>query len=350
MTRATIADVAARAGVSKSTVSHALSGKRPISVETRTRIQQAIDELGYQPHPIAQRLAGGRTRTVGFVFPLFAPHITGLEMKFITGAANIINQADYAFLLLTHPQPDSSHVKQFMQSGLVDGFILMQVHLTDPRVELLRQAALPFVLVGRCADNSGLTYVDLDINQAMTVCVDHLAGLGHQTIAYLHQDAPDFGFAARALHSFSVVCQQHQLTPISQPCTLSSASGAAAMQTVLEQHPETTAVIIWNDTAAWGAVQAAQAHGRRIPQELSLICFEFAAISNLLPFKPTVVDIHAEKIAAQAASMMIALLQNDWPLERSQVLLAPTLIIGDSTAPPPEQALGDNLPGLAKEV
>jgi len=96
--RTTIADVAERVGVSKSTVSHALSGKRPISEKTRERIFQVIEELGYQPHPVAQRLAGGQTRTIGFVFPLYSPQIAGLEMKFITGAANVINQADDAFM------------------------------------------------------------------------------------------------------------------------------------------------------------------------------------------------------------------------------------------------------------
>ncbi|MDV7399869.1 LacI family DNA-binding transcriptional regulator, partial [Arthrospira platensis SPKY1] len=84
MKRVTIADVAVRAGVSKSTVSHALSGKRPISAATRRRIQQAVDQLGYHPNPVAQRLAGGRTQTIGYVFPLYAPQIASLEMKFIT--------------------------------------------------------------------------------------------------------------------------------------------------------------------------------------------------------------------------------------------------------------------------
>jgi len=330
--RATIADVAARAGVSKSTVSHALSGKRPISAKTRQRIQQAINELGYRPNPVAQRLATGQSRTIAFVFPLLSPKIAGLEMKFITGAANVINQAEYAFLLLTQLDHDSENLARFAQSGLVDGFILMQVQMHDVRVEMLKQEGIPFVLVGRCADNTGLAYVDVDIDQSMRQCVDHLTGLGHRSIAYLHQDSPDFGFMIRALDGFAAACRHHHLSPITYSCNLSPESGQAALNSLLDQHPETTAVIVWNDTAALGTVQAAQARGLKIPDDLSLICFDYSTISNLIPFKPTVLDIRGEVIAANAAQLMVNLLAGKL-LEQSQVLIPPEFIVGDSTAP-----------------
>ena len=82
MKRPTIAEVAKKAGVSRSTVSYALSNKRPISEDTRKRIQQAIDELGFRPNPVAKRLASGENgRNIGFVLPLkeTRPEMTGLE-------------------------------------------------------------------------------------------------------------------------------------------------------------------------------------------------------------------------------------------------------------------------------
>ncbi len=334
MKRATIADVAARAGVTKSTVSHALSGKRPVSEETRQRIYQAISELGYHPHPVAQRLAGGRTRTIGFVYPLYAPQITGLEIKFITGVANVINQADYAFLLLTHSSRSSDNLQRLIQVGLVDGFILMQVHMHDPRVELLRRIGLPFVLVGRCADNDGLIYVDLDVDHAVAQCVDYLVGLGHHSLAYLHQDAPDFGFAVRALQSFNAACRRHSLSPVTRVSGILPEDGEMAMNELLAQHPDTTGVIAWSDTAAWGAARAVETQGLRVPDDISIICFDYSAISNLVPFKPTVVDIRAEEMATQAARMLIQLLEDE-PLAERQILITPRFLIGGSTAPPP---------------
>jgi DNA-binding LacI/PurR family transcriptional regulator len=334
--RATIADVAIRVGVSKSTVSHALSGKRPISEETRQRVFQAIEALGYRPHPVAQRLAGsGHTLTIGFVYPLYAPRVADLEMQFITGAANVINQANYAFLLLTHPQQNSDHLERFAQSGLVDAFILMQVHLHDPRVDMLKEAKIPFVLVGRCADNTGLPYVDADIEHSLSQCVDHLTELGHRSIAYLHQDAPEFGFTISALRGFSEACRRRHVSPVTQPCNLTLESGEAALNALLDQHPDVTAVIVWNDIATLGVVQAAQNRGLHIPNDLSLICFDYTTISNRVSFKPTVIDIRGETIAAQAAQMMIDLLEGNLPTQ-SQVLIKPTFIHGDSTAPAPQ--------------
>ncbi len=330
MKRVTIADVAAQAGVSKSTVSHALSGKRPISIATRERIQHAIDSLGYSPNPVAQRLAGGRSKTIGYVFPLYTNHIAGLEMKFIASTANEINQADYAFMLLTHPADDVDSLHQFAVRGLVDGFILMQIRLDDPRVDLLQQAGIPFVLVGRCADNRDLSYVDVNLVSAMDQCLDHLSDLGHQHIAYLHQDAPELGFTQRAQQAFFEGCEQHGVDPLVYPCRLSFDSGAAAMATLLEQHPEVTAVITWNNTVAWGAIDVAETRGVRIPGDLSIISFGHSNFTYPARLPLSVVDIHPEEMAAQAAQLLLQKLDGE-PVE-SQRLIKPTLILRQSTA------------------
>lgn len=330
MKRITISDVAAQAGVSKSTVSHALSGKRPISAATRERIQQAIDALGYQPNPVAQRLAGGRTKTIGYVFPLYAPQIAGLEMKFIASTANEINLANYAFMLLTHPADDVDNLRRFASSGLVDGFILMQVRLEDARVQFLQQAGIPFVLVGRCADNFGLTYVDIDLAHAMTECLTHLTELGHHTIAYLHQDAGDFGFMYRAQREFLSACEEKNVTSFAYPSKLSYESGADAMSALLQQHPEATAVITWNNTVAWGAIDVAQANGRSIPHDLSIISYGHSSLPYASRIPLTVVDIHPEQLAATAARLLLNKLEGDQ--DDSQVLLESTLIVRESTA------------------
>jgi DNA-binding LacI/PurR family transcriptional regulator len=333
MKRVTISDVAAQAGVSKSTVSHALSGKRPISPATRQRIHQAIENLGYQPNPVAQRLAGGQTKTIGYVFPLYAPHIAGLEMKFIASTANEINQANYAFMLLTHPAEDVDSLRRFVSSGLVDGLILMQIRLEDPRVQLLQQTGIPFVLVGRCADNRGLAYVDIDLAHAMSQCVTHLTELGHQHIAYLYQDAHDFGFVFRAQREFLAACTTQNVTALAYPSALSYESGAAAMSTLLQEHPEVTAVITWNNTVAWGAIDVAVANDRHIPDDLSIISFGHSSISYVPRVPLTVIDIHPELLAAKAAQLLLEKLTGEG--SDSQVLLNSTLIVRESTAVAP---------------
>lgn len=331
MKRVTIADVAVRAGVSKSTVSHALSGKRPISAATRRRIQQAVDQLGYHPNPVAQRLAGGRTQTIGYVFPLYAPQIASLEMKFITSTANVINAADYAFMMLTHPIHDVDSLQRFVASGLVDGFILMQVQLEDPRVRLLQRTRTPFVLVGRCADNDGVTFVDLDIAVAMARCVEYLTDLGHLSIAYLHQEDMAFGFVFRAYNELIAACGRCGAVPYTLACDAAETCGAQAMERLLERYPEVTAVVAWNSTVAWGVIQAAQENGLEVPRDLSVIAFGDAGLTPQAALQLTMLDIRPEPMAAQAAQMLLATLANA-PLPESQILIAPELLVRDSTA------------------
>ncbi len=332
MKRATISDVAAYAGVTKSTVSHALSGKRPVSAETRARIERAIEALNYRPHPVAQRLATGHSRAIGFVYPLYGPEFSGLEMKFIAGAASVINQADYAFVLLTPPDRRGDNLTRFIQSGLFDGVILMQVRLHDPRVEALRRVGLPFVLIGRCQDNAGLTFIDLDIDQALRLCVTHLVELGHRHLAYLRLDDPDLGFAVRAAQAYTAACQAHGLAVEMLACGLTAESGAQATAALLARRPEITGLIIWNDSAALGALQAAQASGRRVPADLSVICFDRSLIGHVTSLQPTAIDIRPREMAAEAARLLLAQLSAA-AAAPAQVLLAPQLLVGETTAP-----------------
>lgn len=329
MKRATIADVAARAGVSRSTVSYALSNKRPISEETRLRIQQAIEELGFRPDPTAQRLASGeKSRNIGFVLPLVAPEMTGLEMKFIAGASRVINQADYAFILLAHSDRNPENLVRFAQSGLVDGFILLEVYMHDARVEMLQREGIPFVLVGRCANNNGLHYVDVDIEAGMEQVLNHLTGLGHRAMVYLYKDDPDYGFSARALQEYISACRRYGIPPITQPCELSPEAGEIAMYRVLGQHPQVTAALVWSDIPTVGVVQAIQNCGCRIPDEFSIICQEHSIIANLATFLPSIIDIRGDELASQAAQMMIDMLENK-PIAQPQVLIPPKLIRGN---------------------
>jgi DNA-binding LacI/PurR family transcriptional regulator len=328
--RPTIADVAKKAGVSRSTVSYALSNKRPISEETRQRIQDTIDELGYRPNATAKRLASReKSRNIGFVLPLVAPEMTGLELKFIAGASRVINQADYSFILLAHPDRNPDNLLKFASSGLVDGFILMEIMMHDERVELLQKESIPFVLVGRCEDNTGLTYVDVDIAQAMDDSFQHLTSQDHKSIAYLYKDDNEYGFSVRALREYQAVCVRFNTTPILQSCGLSPDDGEASMNRLLDQYPEVTAAIVWSDIPAVGAIQAVQSRGLQIPNDFAFICQEHSIISDLTTFVPAILDIRADEMAAQAAEYMIDILE-DRAIENPQMLFPPKLILDDA--------------------
>ncbi|HRA65869.1 MAG TPA: substrate-binding domain-containing protein, partial [Caldilinea sp.] len=175
-------------------------------------------------------------------------------------------------------------------------------------------------------------YVDCHIELGIDRCVEQLTHFGHRQIAFLHQDNLAMGFSARAIRSFADACQHRSLESVYEPCELSFASGEQAMARLLDRRPEITAIIVWNDNAAAGAVEAALARGRRIPADLSLICFNYSSISRLGSLQPTVLDIRAEDVAAQAAHMLICLLSGE-VLSETQVLVEPAFIEGQSIAP-----------------
>ena len=114
------------------------------------------------------------------------------------------------------------------------------------------------------------------------------------------------------------------------------------MEALLQEHPETTGVIVWNDLAAWGANQTAIAAGRRIPTDLSIVCFDQSNISNLVPFHPTVVDVRPEEMSRRAAEMLLAILGGK--SDGEGVLLSPGFMVGaTSGAAPAAHGPGENL-------
>ena len=147
-------DVAEKAGVSLSTVSYVLSGSRPISEATRTHILKVMDELDFHPNAVARALAAKRTRVIAL---LLSPQERGLgfsELEFVRGASEAARAADHHLVLLTEGMESETELAYLKRQGLVDGVILMEVHLQDPRVPLLQKLRLPFSLLGRSEEHT----------------------------------------------------------------------------------------------------------------------------------------------------------------------------------------------------
>ena len=183
--RSTINEVARRAGVAKTTVSHALSGKRPVAPETRERIFAVMRDLQYSPSPVARRLAGSPAHAIALVLPLASPSISDVEVRFIAAIGAVINRRGYTFLTLTSPQVNVDDLRRIVYSGLVDGVVLMRIQVRDERVKLLKDGNIPFVMIGRTRDNKGLTYVDLNGETAIGLAVDYLGELGHHAVGFV---------------------------------------------------------------------------------------------------------------------------------------------------------------------
>jgi DNA-binding LacI/PurR family transcriptional regulator len=215
-----MADIARHAGVSLSTVSYALSGKRAISEPTRRRVFAAMSALDFHPHASGRALASRRTRAIALLFPALAKGLSEMRLEFVTSAAEAAAERGYSFLLSTSPADDAD-VLRLLRSGLVDGLILMEIKLRDSRVDLLRDRGYPFALIGHCERNDGLSFVDLDFADAIERAVRHLAELGHRRIAFVNAASGlldvGYGPTARSLAGFERVVAELGLTGRAYP-------------------------------------------------------------------------------------------------------------------------------------
>ncbi len=335
----TIADVAKQADVSVSTVSRILNNKPDVAESTRLRVKQIIDELGFRPHTQAQRLAAGKSRTIAFVHPieyLFAKESLA-DTGFILGAASAAAEESYMFNLVTIPMDENSLIGLY-RSAQVDGTILMEIHLQDWRVDLLRQRNLPFTMVGHCADNSGLSYVDLDFERSVLAAADHLVDLGHRNIGFLTHSAVvrlhQYGPAVRSLRGYEMACEKHGLTPRFAESDVDTDKIHQSTLDMVAKWPELTAIITSTGASVVGVLRAMGECGRRVPDDVSVIPFISDKFSQLITPPLTAIDLPAYSMGHQAARMLIERLQNP-ELEAEQILMPPNLIERGSTAPPP---------------
>jgi DNA-binding LacI/PurR family transcriptional regulator len=332
----TITEVAHAAGVSISTVSRILNGKPDVAEETRRRVQQVIEKLGYTPHAQAQRLAAGRSRTIALLFPLAEHKISfnNLELDFIVGAATAAGKENFFFSFIPEPIT-KTRLLGLYRSSQVDGVILMQIHLQDWRVDILRHHNYPFVMIGRCSDNKDLGFIDLDFEEAVVTVFDYLVELGHQHIALLNFSSAmckqGFGPAVRSLAGYKKAQQKYERPFIYREVEVTAESLFEATLQLLDEQPNLTAIYSPYSSII-GIIRALRQRGRALPDDFSLVAAATDQVAQLMTPPLTTIDFPTHTVGYRAAEMLISKLKQE-PLEADQILLPPQLIIRQSTGP-----------------
>jgi len=327
----TIDDIARLAGVSVSTVSRILNDKPDVARATRQRVKQVMDDLGFSPHSLAQRLAVRRSRSIALVYPL-ADMEGRADVAIFIGKAAFAAEAENYLFSFAAASLTESRLLSLYRSAQVEGVILMEIHMDDWRVEVLKQNNYPFVMIGRCADNTDLSFIDFDFEAAIVMAVDHLVGLGHQRIGFfnsgkLYQDG--YGPAVRcalgyerAREAYPVELRHFEMDNIQEAAAaVLESKVSAVMLGILGTHfglpiPE--------------FLRAVQHLGRRIPEDLSVICLQDDAIAKnmLRPLTSITFDINVA--ADWATHTLINRLEGRYS-EVEQVILPPQLNIREST-------------------
>lgn len=332
----TLDDVAKRAGVSAKTVSRAVNGEKGISETTRERILGLVEEMNYVPHTQAQNLASGKTHSIVLHYPLFSPKLIseGLEMSFVSGIGGEAAQANYYFTLFTG-ELDPRELTRICRASIADGMILMQVRVNDWRVETLRKLHFPFVMIGRCQDNQGLSFVDFDFENAVIDAYSHLVDLGHREIGFLTYppswQQEGLGPAIRAHLGFRQAIRRFGLKPIWYEANLTVESGFSCTTEAVKEYPDITAFVVMHNTVAVGAINAIQSLGRRIPDDYSVVGVALGRESDLILPPLTAIHWYGDQIGQQAAKILINTLTSK-TAKPEQILVQHQIEIRSSTS------------------
>ncbi|MFE7406813.1 LacI family DNA-binding transcriptional regulator [Isoptericola sp. NPDC057559] len=329
---ATIEDVAKAAGVSASTVSYVLSGKRSISAPTRRRVEQAIATLGYRPHAGARALASARTEVIGLMIPLRTGIDVPVIMQFAGGVVTRAREHAHDVLLLT--QDDLEGLERATIGSMVDALVVMDVEADDARIPILTRSRQPSVLVGLPRDASGLSCVDLDFEAAGRLAAQHLAELGHRQVAML--GAPPevvdrhTSYVDRVMRGFAEAAPERGLDAKVVACPGAPAEVARVVDELLAEAPGTTGLFVHNERALPHVLSRLGDAGRSVPDDVSVIalCPEDVALAQRVPM--TAIDLPASTIGSLAVDIVMARLDDGLGAETR--LLSPVLTTRGSTA------------------
>jgi DNA-binding LacI/PurR family transcriptional regulator len=305
--------VAALAGVSVKTVSNVVNGYQHVTESTRTRVQQAIDELNYRPNLVARNLRQGRTDVIALALPeLDLPYFAELARSVIKAAEEI------GWTVLIDQTDGLAEREQLMLGGsfgrLIDGLIFSPITLGADDLERRRDTT-PLVLLGERVYDGPADHVSIDNVAAARVATDHLIGLGRRRIAAIgDQVQPTYQTAhlrlrgyLEALAGAGLPAPPEWRPPVER---YHRADGAAAMHRLLDLPEPPDAVFCFNDLLALGALRTLHERGMRVPQDIAVVGWDDVedgrystpTLTTISPDKQQIASLAVDFLAAQLRS------------------------------------------------
>lgn len=306
--RPTLIDVARLAQVAPSTASRALKESPRISEATRLRVRAAARGLGYQPNRVAQSLRAKTAPFVGIVVPDIG--IT-FYSRFVKGAQEVLEAAGYQALVM-NTEREAGHEEvalRTLEGHQVSGILLAT---SRPKSD---EPRIPTVYFDSLADGGGLARIALANDQGIELLVGHLAGHGHERIAYIG-GPPTFTSGQERLAGFHAAAERHgahnnvAYVEIADSAW-SAESAAAAMARLLALAEPPTAVVASGDTLAMGAIAACRAGGRRVPDDIALVAFDDPVFGALVDPPLTALRRSDYELGRGAAQLLLEGLNGD---------------------------------------
>jgi len=329
-----IQQVAQRAGVSTATVSRVLNGSNKVREKTAEHVRRVIAELNYVPNNSARNLRIGRSELFGLIvsdiknpfFPELIDHFE--ELAAAQGIDVIFTHTNYNSARL------ATCVRRLVERN-VDGIAVMTSEVDEPALELSTQRKVPVVLLNQTRLNRKYRDVMIDYSRGFHEAMQHLTSLGHSNIVFL-TGPQQLSSIQRRQAAFKAAAKKCGVLRGEDQIILGDLrveSGRVAMETLLRRKRPPTAVIAANDLMAVGVLQAANAAGLRVPEDVSIIGFDDLPLAMMMHPPLTSIHLSRREIAAEAFSQLMQLHKHRAPgSPRAPRKVHPRLIVRGSTA------------------
>jgi DNA-binding LacI/PurR family transcriptional regulator len=327
--RATLVDVATRAGVSVALVSIVMRDAPGASTESRERVRRAAQELGYRPDSRARLLRSARSRLIGVVFAV--QH--AFHGDLVSGLYTAADSADYELALsAVTPGRDERRAVATLLQDRCEALILLGPHAPTSYLAELA-ARMPVIVVARPVRQRAVDVIRTDDAAGLGQAVDHLVGLGHTHIA--HIDGGRAPGAAERRRGYRESLKRHGLADAALIVRggLTEDDGATAARALLDTHALPTAVTVFNDRSATGVLDILRRVGIDVPGDMSVVGFDDSRLARLSHIALTTVGQDIQQLAELAVARAAARLDGSVIIER-ELVVPPHLIIRSTTAPP----------------
>jgi DNA-binding LacI/PurR family transcriptional regulator len=328
--RVNIKDVARLAGVSPTTVSHALGGQRPVSEATRKRVQEAVQQLGYRPHPGARSLKASGTGVIALcaVNATTDSPYANLEYYFrlMHSVTEVAHDEGYALVVVPSENSD-----RYWDRLLVDGAIISDPAAGDPNLAFLRGQGLPYVTIGRDPDAPAEGYwVDDDNDVETRAMLDHLLGRGAREVALITWPTTDF-WTTTGIAAYRAWCVEHGMAPRVEELRRKDEDplGDAARR-LLEGPGRPDAVYGLYEVSAIAVLQRAVELGIKVPEELMVAGPGDFGIAEKTSPQMTTLEYDVEGQGREAACMLIRLIRGT-PVDEPHRIVPFSIAERDST-------------------
>ncbi len=325
--KATIRDVARKAGVSVATVSRVINDSGPVSPDTRARIRETARELRYTPNSAARSLSVKRSHTLGALLPdlygeFFSEVIRGIDET---------AQQHHHHLLISSSHNDRAQIAAALRAmrGRVDGLLLMSPGVDGETLAAELPEELPVVLLNCPVRDARYATLAIDNRRGARAMVEHLLAIGHRRIAFIrgaarNHDARERLTGYRAALRAAGIAREAELELAGD---FTESGGHAAACAALRLRPRPTAIFAANDAMALGALSAVRQHGMRVPDDIAVVGFDDIPVARYLTPPLTTVQVGISALGERAATILLQMLSGDGPPSPVHAVLPTSLVV-----------------------